>query len=122
MLAAELILIAGVAVGACILALLSLFGGGDDGLDPEVESANWHRADAEVISVLRAGDRRFLLVRFGVGTSLIRNDVRYPLPGAVPHAGQRVPIRYDPAAPARMMFDLHPSSRTPLDVTGRLNG
>ncbi|MFI5709610.1 hypothetical protein [Kribbella sp. NPDC051620] len=106
MLTAELVLIVGMACGVGILVLAGLLAGRDDELDPEVESTNWRRADAEVISVLRSGDRTFLLVRFPVGTSLIRNDVRYPLPGGAPHAGQRVPIKYDPAAPARIVFDL----------------
>lgn len=121
MLAVEVLLIVGLTMGVCVVLVRgSVERDGD--LSPEAESANWRRVDAEVISVLHAGDRRFLLVRFGVGTSVIRNDVRYPLPGAVPYAGQRVPIRYDPAAPARMVFDLHPSGRTPLDVAGRLDG
>jgi hypothetical protein len=102
--------------GAGLLVLISQPGSGLDEHDPELESTNWRRADAEVISVLRAGHRTFLMVRFTVGTSLIRNDVRYPLAGAVPHAGQRVPIRYDPVAPARVDFDLHPESSTSLKV------
>jgi len=84
-----LLLIVGLAVGVGLLALVSQPGLGLDGPDPEIESANWRRVDAEVISVLRAGNRTFLLVRFAVGTSLTRNGVRYPLQGAVPHAGQR---------------------------------
>jgi hypothetical protein len=122
MLTIELAVLAGTAATVGVLVFVSRPRGRDEGLDPAVESANWRRVDAEVISVLRAGDRRFLLVRFGVGTSIIRNDVRYPLPGTVPYSGQRVPIRYDPAAPARMVFDLHPSSRTQEDVAGRLDG
>jgi hypothetical protein len=106
--AIAVLLIVGLAEGVGLLVLVSHPGVGLDG--PETESANWRRVDAEVISVLRAGHRTFLLVRFTVGTSLIRNDVRYPLPGAVPHAGQRVPIRYDPVAPARVVFDLQPHS------------
>lgn len=112
------LLIVGLAVGVGLLVLVSQPGLGLDGPDPEIESANWRRVDAEVVSVLRASDRTFLLVRFAVGTSLIRNDVRYPLPGAVPHAGQRVPIRYDPVAPARVVFDLHPPSRPSPKVAG----
>jgi hypothetical protein len=108
----ELVVLAAVALGIGMLVLVSRFAGRDDERDPGIESADWRRANAEVISVLRAGNRTFLLVRFQVGTSLIRNDVRYPLPGAVPHAGQRVPIKYDPAAPARVVFDLEPSGRT----------
>jgi hypothetical protein len=111
----EILYVAGLAVGVGILVLIRSSGRDDDRPDPEIESANWRRVNAEVISVLRASNRTFLLVRFPVGTSLIRNDVRYPLPGVVPYAGQRVPIKYDPAAPARLVFDLHPSTRTTLD-------
>jgi hypothetical protein len=107
MLIVELVVLAGVAVAVGLLALVSRFGGRDDGPDQDIEFATWRRVDAEVISTLRACNRTFLRVRFSVGTSLIQNDVQYPLPGAVPHAGQRVLIRYDPAAPARMVFDLH---------------
>jgi len=107
----EMLIVAGVAAAVGLLILVRV-SGRDDRMDPEVESASWHRVNAEVISVLRAGNSTFLLVRFQVGTSLIRNDVRYPLPGAVPHAGQRVPIKYDPAGPARVVFDLEPSGRT----------
>jgi hypothetical protein len=117
MVTVELGIIAAVAVLSAVLILASRFGGADDVSAP-VDSANWRRMDAEVISMLRAGNRTFLRVRFSVGTSLIHSDVRYSLPGAVPHAGQRVPIRYDPAAPALATFDLHPSSRTPLDLAG----
>jgi hypothetical protein len=126
MLPFEMLFVAGLAAGAGLLALVRV-SGRDDPPDPEIDSASWRRANAEVISVLRAGNRTFLLVRFQVGTSLIRNDVRYPLPGTVPHAGQRVPIKYDPAAPARLVFDLHPVHRTPPTArrranAGRLNG
>jgi hypothetical protein len=74
-------------------------------LDIVVESERWHPVNAEVISVLRASDRTFLRVRYSVGTRLIENDVRYPFPGATPAAGRRVPLRYDPAAPARVIYD-----------------
>lgn len=112
----ELTVLAGVAAAVVALFLVSSFGEHDDARDEDLQVANWRTVDAEVVSVLRAGNRTFLRVRFAVGTSLIHNDVRYPLPGTAPHVGQRVPIRYDPAAPARMMFDLHPSNRAPLEV------
>lgn len=70
------------------------------------EPAVWLPATAEVVSVLQAGKRSFLLVRYQVGSRLIHNDVMYPLAGEVPTSGHRVPIRYDPTAPARMEFDL----------------
>jgi Protein of unknown function (DUF3592) len=73
---------------------------------PAPESATWRPATAEVVSVLRASKRTFLLVRYQVGSRLIHNDVMYPLAGEPPAPGQRVPIRYDPTAPARMEFDL----------------
>lgn len=111
MMPVELIVIAGVAAALGMLTVVNRFGERADGSDEEAEFADWRAADAEVISMLRAGDHTFLLVRFSVGTSLIQNDVRYPLSGAVPHAGQRVPIRYEPATPARLVFDQHPSTR-----------
>jgi hypothetical protein len=120
MLTVELVVLAVVAVAMGLLVVVSRCGRRDDASDPGIEFATWRRVDAEVISTLRAGNRAFLRVRFSVGTSLIQNDVQYPLPGAAPHAGQRVPIRYDPAAPARMMFDLYPTSRTPLRVRQRV--
>jgi hypothetical protein len=122
MIAIEMLFAAGLAVAVGILALVRPGGQDDDRPDPEIETANGRRANAKVISVLRASNRTFLLVRFPVGTSLIRNDVRYPLPGAVPHAGQRVPIKYDLAAPARLVFDLHPSRPTTLDRHRRTVG
>ena len=116
MLTVELVILAGVAVVVVgLLVLAGWFGGRHEGPDPGSEFATWRPVDAEVISMLRAGDRTFLLVRFSVGTSLIQNDVQYPLPGAVPHVGQRVPIMYDPAAPARVVFDL----RAPVELGRR---
>lgn len=70
------------------------------------EPIAWISTTAEVVSVLQAGKRSFLLVRYQVGSRLIHNDVMYPLAGVVPTSGHRVPIRYDPTAPARMEFDL----------------
>ncbi|TCO32763.1 hypothetical protein EV652_104369 [Kribbella steppae] len=113
MVAIVLLLMVGTATGIGVLVLVSLLGGADQDRDLEIEHENWRRANAEVISVLRTSNRTFLLVRYLVGTSLIRNDVRYPLPGAVPPVGRRVPIRYDPLAPARVVFDVHPLRRTP---------
>jgi hypothetical protein len=107
-----LVVLAGVIATVCLRALDRR----TDASDPAVEHADWRRVDAEVISMLGVGDRTFLRVRFAVGTSLVQNDVLYPLAGAVPHVGRRVPIRYDPAAPARVAFDLNPSSRTPSAV------
>jgi hypothetical protein len=115
MIALEMLIVAGSAVAVGILALVRPGGPSGDRPDREIESANWSRVNAEVISVLHASNRTFLLVRFPVGTSLIRNDVLYPLPGPVPYAGQLVPVKYDPAAPARLVFDLHPLGRTTLD-------
>jgi hypothetical protein len=74
--------------------------------EPAPETAVWRPATAEVVSVLHAGKRTFLLVRYQIGSQRIHNDVMYPLAGQAPIAGQRVPIRYDPTAPARMEFDL----------------
>jgi hypothetical protein len=111
MIKVEFLIAAAIVVGLGLLILVSRLGGHDD---PDIESGSWRRVDAEVISVLRASNRTFLRVRFSVGTSLIHSDVQYPLADAVPHTGQRVPIRYDPVAPARLVFDLCPSVPTPL--------
>jgi hypothetical protein len=111
MIRVEFLIAAAIVVGLGLLILVNRLG---RHVDPHVESASWRQVDAEVISVLRASNRTFLRVRFSVGTSLIHSDVQYPLADAVPHTGQRVPIRYDPVAPARLVFDLYPSVRTPL--------
>jgi hypothetical protein len=84
--------------------------------EPELGSESWRPVNAVVVSVLRAGDRTFLQVRYRAGTSLILNDVPYParsIRGPLPIVGQRVPIRYDPAAPARAVYDRTRSSGTP---------
>jgi hypothetical protein len=106
-----LLLMVGVALGTGILVLVSRLGGVDQAQDPEIES--WRQVTAEVVSVLRTSTSTFLLVRYVVGTSLIQTDVRYPLPGPVPHAGRQVPIRCDPMAPARAVFDAQRSSSPP---------
>ena len=112
-----LLLTVGVALGIVVLVLVSRLGGVDQAQDPQTE--NWRRVNAEVVSVLRTSTSTFLLVRYVVGSSLIHNDVRYPLPGVVPHAGQRVPIRCDPMAPARAVFDgQRPSVTPPKKVAG----
>lgn len=85
--------------------------------DPELGSAEWRMVDAEVLSTLRAGNRAFLQVRYRAGTSLVRSDVLYPSRTAVPLVGQRVPIRYDPAAPARAVYDGERAGRTTRRVT-----
>ncbi len=100
----ELVVSAGLAVVGVVI--LAGWLGGHGAADPDLEMAGWRRTEAEVLSVLRAGDRTFLLVRFAVGSSVIRNDVWYPLAGPAPTAGRRVPVKYDPESPARVMFDL----------------
>jgi hypothetical protein len=99
----ELVVSAGLAVVGVVI-LAGWLGG--HAVDPELETAGWRRTDAEVLSVLRAGDRTFLLVRFAVGSSVIRNDVWYPLAGPAPTVGRRVPVLYDPEAPARITYDV----------------
>lgn len=110
------LLIVGVAIGCALLAVISQPSGGLDDLDPPIESEDWRRVDAEVVSVLRTGSHVFLLVRFVVGTTLIHADVRYPVAGTVPHAGQRIWIRTDPIAPARVLFDSNPTAAPVTDV------
>ena len=73
--------------------------------DSKLDTSLWRPASAEVNSTLTTKSRRFLLVTYRAGTQLIRNDVEYPFTGALPSVGQRVPIRYDPAAPSRVAFD-----------------
>jgi hypothetical protein len=102
-----------VALGAGALALFSQLRDGGESPEPDVGTETWRTVNAEVISVLKTSNRTFLLVRYPVGTSLIHNDVLYPLPGAVPNVGQRVPIKYDPAAPARAVYDGQRVSGTP---------
>jgi hypothetical protein len=93
----------GLAVGVLILAVV----GRRDDCSPDAESKTWRRATGEVISVLRTHNRTFVLVRYTVGTSLSQNHVAYPLQGAVPNAGERLPIKYDAVSPARVVFDLN---------------
>lgn len=84
--------------------------------EPELGSEGWRPVTAEVISILRAGNRTFLQVRYRAGRSLVRNDVLYPARTPVPVVGQRVLVRYDPAAPARAVYDAQQpaTGRTPL--------
>jgi hypothetical protein len=99
-----LLLSGGLAVGILVLAVVGR--GDDDSPDLEIEPEIWRRATGEVISVLRTHSRTFVLVRYSVGSSLIQNHVAYPLRGAIPNAGQRMPIKYNAVSPARVVFDL----------------
>ena len=82
--------------------------------EPERGSEGWRPVTAEVVSILRAGNRTFLQVRYRAGRSLVRSDVLYPARTPVPLVGQRVRVRYDPAAPARAIYDGQPAAgRTP---------
>jgi hypothetical protein len=109
MMAVQLMILASVAAGVGLLIMVSWFGRLEEA--PYVECANWRRVDAEVVSVLRAGHRVFLRVRFTVGTSLIQNDVRYDVPGPLPHTGERVSIMYDPTSPARLVVAPSPTAQ-----------
>jgi hypothetical protein len=110
----ELLISVGLAAGVGSVILAGRFGGRTSA-DAELETAGWRSTEAEVLSVMRAGDRTFLLVRFTVGSSVIRNDVHYPLAGPAPKAGRRVPVRFNPEAPAQVVFDLR---RTPATISG----
>lgn len=90
---------------AGVLVVLGRRAASDYDQDATPESADWRRTVAEVISVLRTRDHTFVLVRYRVGTSLIHNDLVYSLTGPVPHAGQRLRIKYDPWAPAHIAID-----------------
>jgi hypothetical protein len=96
-----------VAATTLTTALIALFGGltSRNADDTELDTSLWRPASAEVNSTLSTRNRRFLLVTYRAGTQVIRNDVEYPFSGALPSVGQRVPIRYDPAAPSRVAFD-----------------
>ena len=86
--------------------------------EPERGSEAWRPVTAEVVSILRAGNRTFLQVRYRAGRSLIRNDLLYPARTPVPVVGQRVRVRYDPSAPARAVYDPHqPAADRPARVT-----
>ncbi len=90
----------------------------DRPVGPERGSEGWRPVTAEVISILRAGNRTFLQVRYRAGRSLVRNDVLYPARTPVPVVGQRVQVRYDPAAPARAVYDgQQPAADRPPRVT-----
>lgn len=106
-----LVMIAAVVLAVAALVLLARTGDVVDALDPETDT--WRPTDAEVVSVLRASNRTFLLVHYLVGSQLVRIDVMYPLAGDVPQSGQRIPIRYDPASPAHAVFDIRRGSGTP---------
>ena len=112
-----LILTVVLALGAGALVLYSQFSDAGESPEQEVGTETWRTVNAEVVSVLKAGSRTFLLVRYSVGTSLVHNDILYPLQGEVPVVGQRVPIQYDPAAPARAVYDRHRVSGTPSRAT-----
>lgn len=95
-----------IAMGTGVLVVRSLHGwlGPDPVREPDKGTEGWRRTDAEVVSVLRAGTRTFLEVRYLVGTSVVQSDVFYPAEGGPPLPGRRIPIRYDPAAPARAVY------------------
>jgi hypothetical protein len=115
MMTVQLMVLAAVAAGVGLLILVSWFSRLHE--EPAVENENWRRVNAEVVSVLRVGNRIFLRVRFTVGTSLIQNDVRYDVPGPLPLAGDRIPIKYDPTSPARLMVaaTAQPTPQPPPD-------
>ena len=112
------LLMVGVALGLGVLVLVSVHRRGDHDQDETTEIENWRRVNAEVVSVLRTSTHTFLLVRYLVGTSLLHTYVSFPLSAAVPHAGQRVPIRCDPVAPAKAAFDRQAYTGTPPKVAG----
>lgn len=102
------------AVGTGVLVVRSLHGwlGPEPVREPDIGTEAWRRTDAEVVSVLRAGTRTFLEVRYPVGTSIVQSDVYYPVKGEPPLPGRQIPVRYDPAAPARAVYSQQ------LDLSG----
>jgi hypothetical protein len=73
--------------------------------EPEPQTESWRPVVAEVVSVLNTGSRTFVLVRYPVGTMFFHRDVEYPRGGNVPKYGQRIPVRYDPINPGKVVFD-----------------
>ncbi len=118
MLSVVLLSIVVAAMGTGVLVVRSLFGwlGPEPVREPDKGTEAWRRTDAEVVSVLRAGSRTFLEVRYIVGTSVVQSDVFYPVKGEPPLPGRRIPVRYDPAAPARVVFDVSPHSPKLFDA------
>jgi hypothetical protein len=104
-----------VAVALLAVAALLLFGGSglvmlskrgnDDAGPPALGTDSWPVVEGDVVSVLKVGDRKFLMVDYRVGSDHLRNDVMNPTAGPAPIVGQRVFVRYDPAAPARVILE-----------------
>lgn len=103
----------GLAIGVIVLFVAGRRN--DRSPDAVGESEIWRQASGEVISVLRTHNRTFVLVRYIVGTTLIQNHVAYPLRGATPRAGHRIPIKYNEMSPARVEFD--PSAHSHIRPT-----
>jgi hypothetical protein len=112
-----------IAVGLLIIALLLMYSGTRivaeklDKLEPQPLTDSWRLVEAEVISVLHVGNRHFVMVSYRVGRELFRNDVMRPVIGTAPAVGDHVFVRYDPAAPARVL--LEPGGRTRPRVSSR---
>jgi hypothetical protein len=103
-----------VAVALLAVAALLLFGGSglvvlskrgnDDAGPPALGTDSWPVVEGDVVSVLKVGGRNFLMVDYRVGSDHLRNDVMNPTAGPAPIVGQRVHVRYNPAAPARVVL------------------
>lgn len=104
-----------VAVALLAVAALLLFGGsglvvlskrGNDDAGSTARGTDlWPVVEGDVVSVLKVGGRNFLMVDYPVGSDHLRNDVMNPTAGLAPIVGQRVSVRYDPAAPARVILE-----------------
>lgn len=103
-----------VAVALLAVAALLLFGGsglvvlskrGNDDGRTALGTDSWPVVEGDVVSVLKVGGRNFLMVDYRVGSDHLRNDVMNPTAGLAPNVGQRVLVRYDPAAPARVVLE-----------------
>lgn len=100
-----------IALGLLIIALALVYGGTRivaDKLDrpePAVSTETWPLTHAEVISVLNVGQRHFVMVSYRVGREIFRGDLNRPIVGAAPVVGDHVYVRYDPAAPARVLLE-----------------
>jgi hypothetical protein len=100
-----------IAVGLLLIALALVYGGTRivaDRLDrpePVVSTESWPVTKAEVISVLNVNDRHFVMVSYRVGREIFRGDLIRPITGTAPAVGDHILVRYDPAAPARVVLE-----------------
>ena len=96
------LVVLGPVVGVLLLAVYVRARHDHHDVPEDIES--WRRTTAEVLSVWGPRGRAFVKVRYRVGASLIENDAPCPS-GTTFKAGQRIPVRYHPMHPARVVLD-----------------